>query len=343
MIPLREDLSRFLGLAFPGAPVEEISGDASHRRFYRIRLGGGATAVVMDYGSPFEGETDDMRLSRIFATALLPVARVLRVEPPAGCLVLEDLGGRTLEATIHELRRSGLPAGAIENRLVELYEGAVDLAVAVAVRGSSALSRSDRRSGPALDAARFRFEMDFFVEHYVQGLRGVVAPPPGLAPALHALADAAANSSPHVFCHRDFHSRNLMIREDGSLAMVDIQDARWGPDAYDLASLLRDAYIDLPETLVDTMIARYRSSLRDPRAADGFRDRFDLVSAQRMVKALGTFAYQAVALGKRRYLAAIPRTLERLNRLPGDLRHWIEAGDALRGAGLLEPLSGDDL
>ena len=69
--------------------------------------------------------------------------------------------------------------------------------------------------------------------------------PDDLGRALHELADRAAASPRKVLCHRDFHSRNLMLPPDHSLAMVDIQDARWGPDSYDLASILRDAYIEM--------------------------------------------------------------------------------------------------
>ena len=127
------------------------------------------------------------------------------------------------------------------------------------------------------------------------GLRGM-EPAPSLRPRLHALADAAAASSAPVLCHRDYHSRNLMVRGDGSLAMVDFQDARWGPDTYDLASLLRDAYVEIDEGLVERMVARFGD-------AQDLRARFDLVAAERMIKALGTFGYQASVRGN----SALPR------------------------------------
>jgi len=165
--------------------------------------------------------------------------------------------------------------------------------------------------GPALDPQRFRFEMDFFVENYLGRLLGV-APPAGLREALHDLAERAA-SGRRVFCHRDFHSRNLMIRPDGRLAMVDIQDARWGPDGYDLASLLRDAYVDDPDPLIEEMVERFHATVPGLGSASEFRGRFDVVATQRMVKALGTFGFQIAALGRTRYRSAIPRTLARLS------------------------------
>ena len=63
-------------------------------------------------------------------------------------------------------------------------------------------------------------------------------------------------AEPRVLCHRDYHSRNLMLH-DGQLYIIDFQDARMGPDTYDLVSLLRDSYVDLPEQTVDELIAYF--------------------------------------------------------------------------------------
>jgi aminoglycoside/choline kinase family phosphotransferase len=262
----------------------------------------------MDYGSPFEGETDDVRLARIFERAALPVARVLDVLPEAGCLLLEDLGDVTLEAALARAERG---RGILRS---DLYRAAVGLAASIATRGTTSLLHSDRSAGPALDEERFLFEMRFFVDNYVVRFRGRAGASPGLASALEALAREAA-SHPRVLCHRDFHSRNLMLQQDGRLAMVDIQDARWGPDTYDVASLLRDAYVDVDEREVIELLEVYRLQRPGPPGPAALRDRFHVVAAQRMIKALGTFGYQIAVLERSRYRSAVPRTLERLARL----------------------------
>ena len=182
-------------------------------------------------------------------------------------------------------------------------------------------------------ADRFRFEMDHFAEHYVLGLRRVT-PPNDLLEALHALADRAAETPRRVFCHRDFHSRNLMVLADESLALVDIQDARWGPDSYDLASLLRDAYIDIDESWIDPLVELYVATLGEA-ASEGFRTRLDCVSVQRMIKALGTFGYQATVRRERRYLESIPRTVVRLRTLLPNIAQGPELLKILDGDGLL--------
>jgi len=318
--PPRPDLARSFERSHPGATLLPIVGDASARRFFRLSPPGGMSRVVMDYGAPFEGETDDIRLARVFEAASLRVARILEPRPEPGCLVMEDLGDTMLEAVL----LTGDPATGRS-----LHEKAVELTRAIAVGGTAALEGSERAGGPALDADRFRFEMDYFLEHYAGGFLRVTPVPASLREILHALADRAA-SGPRVLCHRDFHSRNLMV-VGADLAMVDIQDARWGPDTYDLASLLRDAYVDVDEAFVGSVIGRLD---------DDARARFEIVAAQRMLKALGTFGYQVGALGRRRYAPAIVRTLARLRRVLPRSGVLEPVHRELTGAGLLATPSG---
>jgi aminoglycoside/choline kinase family phosphotransferase len=269
----------------------------------------------MDYGASFLGETDDVRMARVFERAALRVARVYEIYPSPGCLVLEDLGDTTLESAL-------LSGDAATGRA--LHEKAVALAADIADRGTRALAASDRAQGPALDSERFRFEMRYFLEHYAAGFRGLESIPEPLRDALLLLADRAA-TGPSVLCHRDFHSRNLMVL-DGELAMVDIQDARWGPDTYDLASLLRDAYVDVDEAFVEEVLARFPQD---------FRARFEVVAVQRMIKALGTFGYQVGVLARPRYVSAIRRTLERLRAVLQESDTLRPVFVALLAAGLL--------
>ena len=330
MSVLRPELVTKLAEICPGARYETIAADASTRRFHRLFLPDGGTRIVMDYGAPFEGETDDVRLARVFEQAALPVARVLHTLPEAGALVLEDLGDETLETA---LARSASGGGRSRD---DLYRSAVRLAAAIATRGTDALLRSERALGPALDKERFLFEMSFFLEHYIGSLLARPEAATRLREAVEELALAAA-SHPRVLCHRDYHSRNIMVRGDGALALVDIQDARWGPDTYDLASLLRDAYVDLSEHEVDELSDLYWQQLPGSPDIAALRARFDVVAAQRMIKALGTFGYQVAVLGRDRYRSAIPRTVERLARLLPARAQTAPLAEALLREGLLTP------
>jgi aminoglycoside/choline kinase family phosphotransferase len=332
MTPPRPELRRSIENEHPGATLAPLAGDASTRAFFRLLLEDGSSRVVMDYGAPFEEETDDVRLARVFEAASLPVPRIFRVEPSIGYLVLQDLGDRTLESELSGVAGNPVLREAPVRR-------AVELCISIATRGTPALAASDRAGGPALDPERFRFEMDFFLQHYVLGLLGAGSVPVSVRRTLMDLADLAA-AGPRVLCHRDFHSRNLMVQEDGSLAMVDFQDARWGPDTYDMASLLRDAYVDHEEGLAGRMLDLYTRTL--PGASDpaGLRERFAWVGMERSVKALGTFGYQTHVLGRTRYVTAIRRVLAHLERDAAADGGASAVARELKRAGFLEIPSG---
>ncbi len=330
MSVLRPELRTALAELYPGARDETLAADASTRRFHRLFLPDGGTRIVMDYGNPFEAETDDVRLSRIFEHAELPVARVLHILPGAGALVVDDLGDETLETALTSTASDRHPARG------DLYRSAVRLAADIATRGTPALLRSDRARGPALDDERFLFEMHFFLEHYVGSFLGR---PEAAAEVRKAVEDLAVRtaSHPRVLCHRDYHSRNVMVRTDGALALVDIQDARWGPDTYDLASLLRDAYVDIGEHEVDELFDHYLRQLPGSRNVEALRARFDLVAAQRMIKALGTFGYQIAVLGRDRYRSSLRRTVERLVRVLPARAETEQLGEVLLRNGIVSP------
>jgi aminoglycoside/choline kinase family phosphotransferase len=130
------------------------------------------------------------------------------------------------------------------------------------------------------------------------------------------MADLIAGQ-PQLFTHRDYHSRNLMVRDtavQGSrLGVIDFQDALMGPAGYDLASLLRDAYIALDETLIEELIDRYVDGMSGSTAVtpdrQEFRRMFDVISIQRNLKAAGRFVYIDRVKHNPKFLADIPRVL----------------------------------
>ena len=122
---------------------------------------------------------------------------------------------------------------------------------------------------------------------------------------------------PRVFVHRDYHSRNLMV--DGErLGIIDFQDALMGPETYDIASLLRDAYIELDEAVIDRLITRYLDGLAMHRQVwtnrEAFRRLFDFTCIQRNLKAAGRFVYIDRVKGNPKFLADIPRVLNYVKR-----------------------------
>jgi aminoglycoside/choline kinase family phosphotransferase len=169
---------------------------------------------------------------------------------------------------------------------------------------------------PVYDEAFVRRELQIFREWFLERFLGF-----DLGPAEAAMLDGAwqvlvdsALEQPRVCVHRDFHSRNLMVTEEGNPGVLDFQDAVIGPIAYDAVSLLRDCYVAWPEERVDAWLGDYRESL--VRAgllvaedAGRFRRWFDLMGMQRHLKAIGIFSRLKLRDGKPGYLKDIPRTL----------------------------------
>jgi aminoglycoside/choline kinase family phosphotransferase len=310
------------GLGAEVTMVLPLTGDASDRRYFRVLRRSGPARVLALHVEPFDADTLPFyRVAQLLATMPLPIPAILDKAGDLGILLLEDLGDVTLQAHL------GAAPAAEHNRL---YRDAVSLIEALQRRGAELASEEYPPYRVSFDVEKLLWELEFFTKHYLEGYRGASIAPgdrAALKAEWQALAEELA-SEPRVLCHRDYHSRNLMLHL-GKLYIIDFQDARLGPDTYDLVSLLRDSYVDLPEGTVDDLIA-YFIALKRPAGADtaghrdwerDFRRRFDVMALQRNLKALGTFGYQTSARRNPVYIQYIPRTIrhvgKNLHRSPG--------------------------
>jgi aminoglycoside/choline kinase family phosphotransferase len=297
--PVTEYLAR-VGLS--GARVVPLTGDASDRRYVRVIAGDGSRTVLAIHAAPFAYATlPFVNVAQLLSEMPVPVPRILGHADDLGVLALEDLGDVTLQAHV------GTNAAAAH---ASLYRRAVAFIDTIQQRGRQLASARYAPYGIAFDEDKLTWEMDFFIKHFLEAYRGVVFSAEtrtALRRELGVIVSELA-AEPRVLCHRDYHSRNLMLTGD-RLCIIDFQDARMGPDTYDLVSLLRDSYVDIDaadsEALIDYFLAlQGRAS---ERAA--FRRRFDLMALERNLKALGTFGYQATARRNPVYIQYIPRTL----------------------------------
>ncbi len=297
--------------------VTPLSGDASTRRYFRVD-DGQARQVLALYPEPFAPE----RLPFLAVQALLqgyglPVPKIVGADGARGIVLQEDLGDCTLQDTAR-----GCSAGGLAHH----YREAVDEVVLLQREAARGPQGADCFQ-TAFDLEKLSWELHYFLKHFLEGHRACdlsVEDRATLAEAFHLLSQEIA-SWPRVLCHRDYHSRNLMPHS-GRLYWIDFQDARMGPATYDLASLLRDAYLDVPEELQEELMERLRQKALPGEARDVFRRRFDLMCVQRNLKALGTFGYMATVRCNPVYLPYIPRTLaharRNLSRYPELQRLW---------------------
>jgi aminoglycoside/choline kinase family phosphotransferase len=323
----RERIDVYLGRSGIGGPkprIVPLTGDASDRRYYRILAPDRPPIVVALYASPFDVNTMPfVNVARLLDKMPVPIPRVLGHADDIGVLALQDLGDVTLQAHL---------GAATPSQHAALYRQAVALIATLQRRGAELEAPEYLPYRIAFDVEKLMWEMDFFTRHFIEAYRGVVISPAAreaLQEEFAAMIEELAGE-PRVLCHRDYHSRNLMLHED-RLYIIDFQDARMGPDTYDLVSLLRDSYVDLPEQTVGELIAYFLALKGSPDAEVGFRERFDVMALQRNLKALGTFGYQTTARRNPVYIQYIPRTLryvrDNLERQPrfGRLRDILAA------------------
>jgi N-acetylmuramate 1-kinase len=303
----------------PGADVAVVplSGDASTRRYFRV-VAGARSLVAALYPEGFDpARMPFLEIRDLLGAYGLAVPEILGVDGGRGVVLQEDLGDTTLQEALRETggsHREELYAEAVDG-LVTLQESAAD-----GPRRASCFQI-------AFDIEKLTWELHYFQKHFVEGYRGIeltVEDRATLSEAFHRLSQEIA-SWPRVLCHRDYHSRNLMVHRE-RLYWIDFQDARMGPATYDLVSLLRDAYVDVPEELGQALAERFRQRATPDESREVFRRRFELTAVQRTLKALGTFGYMATVRQNPVYLPYIPRTLvharKSLSRHPELERLW---------------------
>jgi N-acetylmuramate 1-kinase len=320
---VRDRLDRYLersGQRARTVSVVPLTGDASDRKYFRIVFRDGSSLVVALNPEPFDFDAlPFVRIAALLSTMPVPVPAIVDHAQDLGVLVLQDLGDVTLQAYL----------GAVPvSEHAGLYRHAVSFIEIMQRRGTDLASPAYPPYHVAFDTEKLLWELDFFTKHFIEGYRGVTIPAVGraaLAAQWRELAEELA-AEPRVLCHRDYHSRNLMVSA-GDLYIIDFQDARMGPDTYDLVSLLRDSYVDLGDEAVEDLIQHFVAlkqegspSRCDEAWAGRVRERFDVMALQRNLKALGTFGYQTTVRANPVYIQYIPRTLRyaRLNLLRQD-------------------------
>ncbi len=298
------------------APVQAVTalplqGDASDRKYFRLQYRmpsenpAERTAILMQLQEPVAGaDTDFTAILKYLQKLELPVPRLYHYDAARGLLFLEDCGPRTME---DELKHH-------PEKTETCYRQAVELLADLHHRATRALGPDCPAHALRFDVEKLMWELDFMIEHYVTGLKGVSLAESDLADLRRPLLDLCATLAAEetFFTHRDYHCRNLMVK-DGNLILLDFQDARMGPCQYDLASLLKDSYFPLEPDFRNEMIEHFIrcKEKNENRSVDraAFQGIFDRMSIQRNLKAVGTFAFQSVARGNDRYLQYIPQTL----------------------------------
>lgn len=285
--------------------VRAASADASFRRYFRVDTQQGGACIIMDAPPAQENCEPFVRIAGLLQDAGLLVPRILAWDQAQGFMLLDDLGADTMMAAIQ-------PEQPQAN--VNLYARATDALLTLQ-------QQANAQTLPAYDEALLQRELSLFPDWYVAKHKGLVLDNTQQNMLQKTFQTIVQHNlaAPKVFVHRDFMPRNLMMPHNANeprLGVLDFQDAVHGPVTYDIASLMRDAFLSWDEEFVLDITIRYWERARKLGLMDfedwsqdfgAFWRAVEWMGLQRHLKVAGIFARLTLRDGKPKYLADAPR------------------------------------
>ncbi len=302
--------------------LRPASSDAGFRRYFRVASENG-TFIVMDAPPQKEDIRPFIKVDAIFTRAGLNVPKIWEADKERGLMLLSDLGTKTFL----DVFRQDLSVAP------SFFDAATTALVAFQSIGQPGMV-------PEYSEEKIQQELDLFPQWYVQRHRGTEFDERELAiwKSVCETLTASMLSEQRVLVHRDFMPRNLMV-SDPMPGILDFQDALFGPVSYDIASLMRDAFISWDEEMTLDISIRYWEKARAagipvPSDFGMFWQQIEWTGMQRHLKVLGIFARLCYRDSKPKYLADTPRFIAYVRHTAsryGQLRPILAILDRLEG------------
>jgi aminoglycoside/choline kinase family phosphotransferase len=290
--------------------VVRITGGGSDREFYRL-FKNKSTLILMEYSSNSEGLRDYVDIGEFYHSHKIPVPQIYEFCKDKGIAILEDMGDISVNSKVQPLLLSNK-----EGEIIELYSKIIKQLVSLQTIPKDVIH--PLISSRKFDYLHYRWETDYFREKCCGTRFNIKAiQDESLGKELGELANSLINES-QVIVHRDFQSQNICLY-NGEVYFIDFQSARMGSRFYDLASLLRDPYVELSENIHDSLFYVYIREITERTSfnlsKDEARDIYNRVSLQRLMQALGAYGNLGVCKGKTHFLEYIPPALSLLKRI----------------------------
>ncbi|MFA6237147.1 MAG: phosphotransferase [Bacteriovorax sp.] len=292
--------------------IEKLTGDASTRKYYRIWTS--TTSYVACLDNPINDPSNEptfIKLQKVLHKEKVRVPLILDKELITGYILEEDLGDVTFLKEIAQI--------ASKEEEFDFYKKAIDLMAAIH-KVDVAKYQDEPFTKLAFDTEKLFAEMEFTKKYFLKMYLGLDVATPGIEALYKKLYDVCymLSGEPRTLVHRDYHSRNLMIK-NGEQIVIDFQDARMGTPLYDLVSLLEDCYYQLEHANKDKLIYYYFTTYFqkfDPsKSFDEFKYLYDMMAIQRVYKAIGSFAYIYADRKDLRYVKYIGFAFEKVRAL----------------------------
>jgi len=313
---------RTLGFDPDRASVIPVGPRGSARTFMRVTAGAAGRAsarsvLLVRYTDEREENALYAGHARFLARLGLRVPAVLLDRPDDRLCVIEDVGNEPLQAAV---------PGMSEATVLRTYRQVLQQVERLHARGAVAARRAGLRLMAPFSSSLYQWERDFFATHFL-GHR--LRERPGTIAAIRdelALVAARLLRAPRVLIHRDLQSSNILLCR-GEPVFIDFQGMRLGPAVYDLASLLADPYVSLPEPIQERLLD---GCARRSGHASAIRNLFWWAVIERLAQALGAYARLSEQPGMayfaqhiRPALLMMRRALSRVEKLPA-LRGWVK-------------------
>lgn len=285
----------------------QLAGDASARRYFRI-YSAEQSYVLMQWESFKEDEYPFLTVQKHFQDCGVRVPKIIALNSVLGLLLLEDLGDLTLERKFWE--------GLNESSSELFYYQTLDELIKIhhLATHSKHISFASQNK---FDTAKFSWELNYTKEHLLQNLLNIRLNDASITELQNIFIDISQTlaSKSDFITHRDFHSRNVMLKRD-QVCIIDFQDARFGPIQYDLVSLFKDSYVqisaDYEQKLLNYYLEKSHYSNSAQFSLESFMSDYELQTIQRCFKACGSFASFYNNRADTRYLKYLPNTLKKV-------------------------------
>ncbi len=290
-----------------------IGAGGSDRKYFRIKRGR-KSAVLLECKMDDTDFKRQIEYTKFFLKYSIPVPGLLEIDFDGKSAVFEDAGDTSLY--------NWLKCPRAETEIEDIYRKIIDTLVLLHTTATDHVDVCPLLKNRIFDFEYFRWETDYFIENYIDGVRNMKADNiPGLEDELNSLA-FKADSFPKTIIHRDFQSQNIMVMSDCNLQIIDFQGARMGPSAYDVVSILWDPYYRLQEDMREKLVDYYISKIEDKFDADYFRETLSVCRLQRHMQALGAYSYLSSVKGKKYFLKYVPEGLRLLEEDSTLLKDW---------------------
>lgn len=295
-------------------PIERVAlqGDGSNRRWFRLNMGD-RSLILADHGIKNSNNTSEVEafihINSHLSEIQIPVPRIYASDFISGMVFMEDLGDTHLQDKIRHTKK--------EDTIVSYYRTVVDHLIRMNTKGAEKFDLSWAYQTPAYTKELIlEKECRYFVEAFVNRFLGWQVSYDKFAPEFMLIADSALKHAVTGLMHRDFQSRNIMIKNE-TIYFIDFQGARIGPIQYDLASLLIDPYVSLPIDIQDQIFKYCLESLSAVRSIDPdrFSSGYYFCALARNLQILGAFSHLSLNCHKNQFVEYIPQAVKSLKCL----------------------------